>query len=61
MPHQGTMYSSSHRKDEVCEGARSNVCSGCKTTLKFNVATSDLHDHTGSCEVWVRKRQFCRW
>ena len=39
--HQAAMHSSSHREDEVSEGARRNVRSGHQTTLKFNAAASD--------------------
>ena len=35
------MHSSSHREDEVSEGARRNVRPGHQTTLKFNAAAYD--------------------
>ena len=46
--HQAAMHSSSHREDEVSEGARRNVRPGHQTTLKFNAATSDKRGQTSS-------------
>ena len=42
------MHSSSHREDEVSEGARRNVRPGHQTTLKFNAAASDKRGQTSS-------------
>ena len=42
------MHPSSHRADEVSEGARRNVRPGHQTTLKFNDAASDERGQTSS-------------
>jgi len=49
------MLQSSHTKDKVSEKVRRDASPGRQTTMKFNVATSDLHGQTGSVKLESKK------
>ena len=48
--HQATMHSSSHKENDVSEGARRDFRPDHQTTLRNNVAASDFRSQTAQTE-----------